>query len=185
MMPEDVTPAERSSAKAVNFGIIYGMSAFGLGDGLGISQKEAGAYIKDYFAQYPKVEGFLNECVRKARETGCGETLFGRRRPIEELKNTNFIQRSFGERVAKNMPIQGTAADIIKIAMLRVFDRLGREGLRSRLLLQVHDELLIEVWRPEEEAVRRILREEMEGAAALSVPLSVEIECGEDWYEAK
>ncbi len=183
--PEEVTPAERSSAKAVNFGIIYGMSAFGLGDGLGISQKEAGEYIRHYFDQYPKVEGFLNECVQKARETGYGVTLYGRRRQIDELKNSNFMQRSFGERVAKNMPIQGTAADIMKIAMIRVWTRLKTEGLKSRVLVQVHDELLLEVYRPEEEEVRRILKEEMCGAASLSVPLEVDIHTGENWYEAK
>ncbi len=183
--PEDVTPQERSSAKAVNFGIIYGQSAFGLSDGLDISIKDAADYIRNYFAQYPKVEGFLNECVQKAKESGVGVTLYGRRRPIDELKNSNFIQRSFGERVAKNMPIQGTAADIMKIAMVRVYGRLKAEGLKSRLLVQVHDELLVEVYRPEEEAVRRILEEEMCGAASLLVPLEVDVHTGENWYEAK
>lgn len=183
--PEDVTPAERSSAKAVNFGIIYGQTAFGLSEGVGISPKEASEYIKNYFAQYPKVEGFLEECVAKARAAGYGETLYGRRRPIEELKNSNFIQRSFGERVAKNMPIQGTAADIIKIAMIRVWERLRAEGLKSRLLVQVHDELLLEVYRPEKEAVEKLLTEEMEHAADLSVPLVADVHSGEDWYEAK
>ena len=182
---EEVTSAQRSSAKAVNFGIIYGMGAFSLSDDLGISQKEAAAYIESYFARYPKVKGFLDGCVSSAKEKGYGETLFGRRRPIPELKASNFVQRSFGERVAKNMPIQGSAADIIKIAMIRVYERLKKEGLKSRLLVQVHDELLIEVYRPEEEAVRRILEEEMQGAADLLVPLLVDIHTGENWYEAK
>ena len=183
--PEEVTPAQRSSAKAVNFGIIYGISAFALSGDLGISQKEAADYIKSYFAQYPRVEGFLKDCVEKAKSTGWGVTLFGRRRNIDELKASNFVQRSFGERVAKNMPIQGSAADIIKIAMVRVFERMEREGLRSRLLLQVHDELLVEVYRPEEARVRQILEEEMSGAAQLEVPLEVDIHTGENWYEAK
>ncbi len=183
--PEDVTPAQRNSAKAVNFGIIYGISAFSLSDDLHISQKEASEYIKAYFQQYPKVKGFLEECVESARERGYGVTIFGRRRNIDELKSKNFNMRSFGERVAKNMPIQGSAADIIKIAMVRVYQRVKREKLRSRLLLQVHDELLMEVYRPEEEAVRRILEEEMTGAADLKVPLEIDIHTGENWYEAK
>jgi DNA polymerase-1 len=183
--PEEVTPQQRSSAKAVNFGIIYGISAFALGNDLNISQKEAAQYIKDYLARYPRVEAFLNECVEKAKQDGYGVTIFGRRRNIDELKASNFVQRSFGERVAKNMPIQGSAADIIKIAMVRVFERMEREGLRSRMLLQVHDELLIEVYRPEEAQIRRILEEEMSGAAKLDVPLEIDIHTGDNWYEAK
>ncbi len=183
--PEEVTAAQRSSAKAVNFGIIYGISAFALGNDLGISSKQAAEYIKNYFAQYPSVESFLQGCVDKARKEGYGVTMFGRRRPIEELKDSNFVRRSFGERVAKNMPIQGSAADIIKIAMVRVQERLKREKMRSRLLLQVHDELLLEVYRPETEQVRRLLEEEMTGAAKLAVPLEVDIHTGENWYEAK
>ena len=183
--PEDITAAQRNSAKAVNFGIIYGISAFSLSDDLHISQKEASEYINAYFQQYPKVKGFLEECVESARERGYGVTIFGRRRSIDELKSKNFNMRSFGERVAKNMPIQGSAADIIKIAMVRVYQRVKREKLRSRLLLQVHDELLMEVYRPEEEAVRRILEEEMTGAADLKVPLEIDIHTGENWYEAK
>ena len=183
--PEEVTSAQRSSAKAVNFGIIYGISAFSLGDDLHISQKEAKAYIEKYFQQYPKVQGYLDKCVENAKEKGWSVTLFGRRRIIDELKSSNFVKRSFGERVAKNMPIQGTAADIIKIAMVKVYERLKNENLRSRLLLTVHDELLIEVWRGEEAAVDVILREEMMGAASLLVPLEVEIHSGENWYEAK
>ncbi len=183
--PEEVTPAQRSSAKAVNFGIIYGISAFSLGDDLHITQKEAKAYIERYFQQYPKVKGYLDGCVEEAKEKGYSVTLFGRRRIIDELKSANFVKRSFGERVAKNMPIQGTAADIIKIAMVRVYERLKREGRKSRLLLTVHDELLIEVYRGEEEAVEELLRYEMMHAADLLVPLEVEIHTGDNWYEAK
>ena len=183
--PEEVTGAQRSSAKAVSFGIIYGISAFSLGDDLHISQKEAKAYIERYFEQYPKVKGYLESCVQEAKEKGWGVTLFGRRRIIDELKSSNFVKRSFGERVAKNMPIQGTAADIIKIAMVRVYRRLREEKLESRLILTVHDELLVEVRRGEEKQVETILRQEMMGAADLSVPLEVEIHTGENWYEAK
>ncbi len=182
---DEVTPAQRSSAKAVNFGIIYGMSAFSLSDDLGITTREAAEYIEKYFAQYPSVKDFLDGCVASAKEKGYGETLFGRRRNIEELKASNFNQRSFGERVAKNMPIQGSAADIIKIAMIRVYQRMKEEGLKSRLIVQVHDELLIEVYRPEAERVRVILEEEMQGAMQLKVPLIIDIHTGENWYEAK
>ena len=182
---EEVTPEQRSSAKAVNFGIIYGMSAFSLSDDLGITTKEAAEYIEKYFAQYPSVKDFLDGCVASAKEKGYGETLFGRRRNIEELKASNFNQRSFGERVAKNMPIQGSAADIIKIAMIKVYQRMKQEGLRSRLIVQVHDELLIEVYRPEAERVRSILEEEMQGAMQLKVPLIIDVHTGENWYEAK
>ena len=182
---DQVTPEQRSSAKAVNFGIIYGMSAFSLSDDLGITTKEAAEYIDKYFAQYPSVKDFLDGCVASAKEKGYGETLFGRRRNIEELKASNYNQRSFGERVAKNMPIQGSAADIIKIAMIKVYQRMKEEGLKSRLIVQVHDELLIEVYRPEAERVRVILEEEMQGAMQLKVPLIIDVHTGENWYEAK
>ena len=182
---DQVTPEQRSSAKAVNFGIIYGMSAFSLSDDLGITTKEAAEYIEKYFSQYPSVKDFLDGCVASAKEKGYGETLFGRRRNIEELKAANFNQRSFGERVAKNMPIQGSAADIIKIAMIKVYQRMKAEGLKSRLIVQVHDELLIEVYRPETERVRVILEEEMQGAMQLKVPLIIDVHTGENWYEAK
>lgn len=182
---EEVTSAQRSSAKAVNFGIIYGMSAFSLANDLGLTNKEASKYISDYFARFPNVKGFLDHCVESAKEKGYGVTIFGRRRQIEELKAKNFAQRSFGERVAKNMPIQGSAADIIKIAMVKVYQRLKKEGLMSKLILQVHDELMIQVYRPEAEMVEKILVEEMQGAAELLVPLTVEVETGETWYDAK
>ncbi len=146
---EEVTPLQRRNAKAVNFGIVYGISSFGLGQDLGISRKEAEAYIQQYFETYPGIHEFLNRCVEDAKEKGYSVTMFGRRRPMPELKSSNFMQRSFGERVAMNAPIQGTAADIIKIAMIRVAKRLKEEQLKTRLLLQVHDELLLEV--PEDE----------------------------------
>ncbi|MBR3403983.1 MAG: DNA polymerase I, partial [Firmicutes bacterium] len=182
---DEVTSAQRSSAKAVNFGIIYGMSAFSLANDLGMTNQEAKHYIDQYFARFPSVKRFLDESVEHAKNTGYGVTLFGRRRAIDELKAKNFAQRSFGERVAKNMPIQGSAADIIKIAMVKVYQRLKREGLKSKLIVQVHDELLIEVYRPEAEAVKAILIEEMQGAAKLQVPLTASVETGENWYEAK
>ena len=183
--PEKITAAERSSAKAVNFGIIYGISAFALSDDLHISQKQAKEYIEKYYRQYPQIRDYLEGCVAQAKEKGYGVTLFGRRRVIDELKSSNFAMRGFGERVAKNMPIQGTAADIMKIAMIRVFRALKEQHLESRLLLTVHDELLIETKRGEEEQVAAILQEGMTGAADLAVPLTIEIQTGEDWYHAK
>ena len=144
---EEVTDLQRRNAKAVNFGIVYGISSFGLSQDLSITRKEAATYIEQYFATYPQVKTFLDKQVEDAKQNGYVTTLYGRRRPIPELKSGNFMQRSFGERVAMNSPIQGTAADIIKIAMIRVDQRLRREGLRSRIVLQVHDELLIETWK--------------------------------------
>ncbi len=182
---DEVTPVMRRNAKAVNFGIVYGISAFGLSRDLDISRKEAADYIERYYETYPGIRSFLDGLVTDAREKGYSVTRFGRRRPMPELKSSNFMQRSFGERVAKNAPIQGTAADIIKIAMNRVDRRLRREHLKSRLLIQVHDELLVETARAEEEQVRTILREEMEGAADLAVRLEVDIHDGSSWYEAK
>lgn len=179
---DEVTDLQRRNAKAVNFGIVYGISAYGLSQDLHISQKEAKEYIDNYYAAYPKLKVYLEGLVASAREKGYAETLFGRRRPIPELKSSNFMQRQFGERVAMNSPVQGTAADIIKIAMVRVHDRLAEEGLSSRLVLQVHDELLIEAKREELETVKAILKEEMMGAAHLSVPLEIDMEVGEDWF---
>ncbi|MDD6347894.1 MAG: DNA polymerase I [Lachnospiraceae bacterium] len=182
---EEVTDQQRRNAKAVNFGIIYGISSFGLSQGLSITPKEAEAYIKAYFAAYPTIHSFIRGLVEKAGKTGYAVSLFGRRRPIPELSAANFMQRSFGERVAMNSPIQGTAADIMKIAMIRVDRRLKAEKLSSRLILQIHDELLVEAPEAEAEAVERILREEMAGAASLSVPLETDCHSGRDWYEAK
>jgi len=182
---EEVTSLQRRNAKAVNFGIVYGISDFGLAQDLGISTKEAKEYKEQYYATYPGIKGFLDGLVSGAKEQGYVTTMYGRRRPIPELKSSNFMQRSFGERVAMNSPIQGTAADIIKIAMVRVHDRLKEEGLKSRLILQVHDELLVEAELTEVEQVERILAEEMEQAAKLKVSLEIDMHRGKNWYEAK
>ena len=182
---EEVTDLQRRNAKAVNFGIVYGISSFGLSQDLSISRKEASEYIEEYFKTYPGVKAFLDREVASAKEKGYSVTLFERRRPVPELKSSNFMQRSFGERVAMNAPIQGTAADIIKIAMIRVWRRLAKENLKSRLILQIHDELLIETAPGEEEEVARILTEEMKAAASLSVTLETDLHTGTDWYEAK
>lgn len=182
---EEVTDLQRRNAKAVNFGIVYGISSFGLSQDLSISRTEASEYIAQYFATYPKVKEFLDKLVADAREKGYVTTMFGRRRPVPELSSSNFLQRSFGERVAMNSPIQGTAADIIKIAMIKVWKALKEQGLNSRLILQIHDELLIETDRNEEEAVRKILTENMKAAADLAVTLEVDLHIGENWYEAK
>ncbi len=182
---EDVTELQRRNAKAVNFGIVYGISAFGLSQDLNISRPEAQQYIDDYFAAYPKLHEYLNRLVEEGKQDGYVPTLFGRRRPIPELTSSNFMQRQFGERVAMNSPVQGTAADIIKIAMVRVHDRLEKEGMESKLILQVHDELLIETKKSEEEQVRKILEEEMMHAADLAVDLEVDTHAGDNWYNAK
>ncbi len=182
---DEVTDLQRRNAKAVNFGIVYGISSFGLSQDLSITRKEAAEYIEQYFATYPGVKNFLDTTVSEAKKKGYVTTLFGRRRPVPELSSSNFMQRSFGERVAMNSPIQGTAADIIKIAMIRVYQRLKKENLKSRLILQVHDELLIETCEEEKEQVKRILEEEMMQAAELSVRLEVDLHTGSDWYEAK
>ena len=182
---DEVTDLQRRNAKAVNFGIVYGISSFGLSQDLSISRKEAAEYIEQYFLTYPGIKTFLNNTVASAREHGYVETLFGRRRPMPELKSSNYMQRSFGERVAMNAPIQGTAADIIKVAMIGVSRRLKEKQMKSRLVLQVHDELLIETYIPELEQVEEILKEEMERAADLKVPLLVDMHTGNNWYEAK
>ena len=182
---DEVTPQQRRNAKAVNFGIVYGISSFGLSQDLSITRKEAAKYIDDYFATYPGIKTFLDHAVTHAREEGYVVTLFGRRRPVPELSSSNFMQRSFGERVAMNSPIQGTAADIIKIAMIRVNQRLKDQKMMSRLVLQVHDELLIEAYEPELDEVQNILKEEMEHAAELKVPLEIDMHTGDNWYEAK
>lgn len=182
---EEVTDLQRRNAKAVNFGIVYGISSFGLSQDLSISKKEAQEYIERYFESYPKIKEFLDGCVEKAKKDGYSVTMFGRRRPLPEISSSNFMQRSFGERIAMNAPIQGTAADIIKIAMNRVHRRLIDEGLKSRLLLQVHDELLIEAAPDEVDEVKKILDEEMKGAADLLVELEIDTHTGKNWYEAK
>lgn len=182
---EEVTQEQRRKAKAVNFGIVYGISAFGLSRDLRIGKKEAQKYIDDYFLAYPKMKLFLDKLVTEGKEQGKVTTMFGRMRPVPEIASGNFMQRQFGERIAMNSPIQGTAADIIKIAMVRVHDRLQAEGMESRLLLQVHDELLIEAKIEEVERVKELLQEEMQQAAKLAVPLEVDMHTGNTWYDAK
>ena len=181
---EEVTDLQRRNAKAVNFGIVYGISSFGLSQDLSITRKEAEGYIASYFEPYPGIKTFLDRLVTDAKEKGYAETMFGRRRPVPELSSSNFMQRSFGERIAMNSPIQGTAADIIKIAMIRVKQRLDREQLKSKLILQVHDELLIEAAADEEEYVKTLLAEEMRHAADLAVTLEVDVQSGKNWFEA-
>ena len=182
---DEVTDLQRRNAKAVNFGIVYGISAWGLSEDLSITPKEAAAYIENYFKTYPGIKEFLDASVATGKEKGYVTTLFGRRRPIPELSSGNFMQRAFGERVAMNSPIQGTAADIMKIAMIGVHRRLKEENLKSKLVLQVHDELLIEAHHTEVDRVKEILACEMEQAATLLVPLDVDMHTGENWYEAK
>ena len=181
---EEVTDLQRRNAKAVNFGIVYGISSFGLSQDLSISRKEAAEYIEQYFATYPKVKEFLDKLVADAKETGYITTMFGRRRPIPELSSSNFMQRSFGERVAMNSPIQGTAADIMKIAMIHVWKALKEANLKSKLILQVHDELVIETYKDEVEQVREILETNMKHAVQLAVALEVDLHIGNNWYEA-
>lgn len=182
---EEVTDLQRRNAKAVNFGIVYGISSFGLAQDLSITNKEAAKYIEEYFATYPGIKKYLDGLVAQGKEHGYVTTMFGRRRPIPELASSNFMQRSFGERIAMNSPIQGSAADIIKIAMNRVHRRLKEGRYESSLILQVHDELLIEAKVEELDEVKAILAEEMIGAADLSVKLEIDMHTGTDWYEAK
>ena len=182
--PDQVTDLQRRNAKAVNFGIVYGISSFGLSQDLSISRKEAAEYIDKYFETYPGIKVFLDQAVARAKESGYSVTMFGRRRPIPELSSSNFMQRSFGERVAMNAPIQGTAADIMKIAMIRVEKRLREEGLHSKLILQVHDELLIETARDEVQQVQDILANEMVHAARMAVTLEIDLNTGDNWYDA-
>ncbi len=181
----DVTLEMRKKAKAVNFGIMYGIGAFSLSDDIGVSRAEAQAFIDKYLNSYPAIDAYLKDTIRQAYESGYVTTLFGRRRYIPELAGTNKMQQKFGERVAMNSPIQGTAADIIKLAMIRVHKRLQQSGIDARLILQVHDELLIEAHKDCAEEARQILREEMESAVSYSVPLEVDIHIGQNWYEAK
>jgi len=181
---EEVTKEQRSNAKAVNFGIVYGISSFGLSNDLSISRKEAEQYIKDYFISYPGIKNYLDNSVKEAKEKGYSVTMFGRRRPIPELTSGNFMQRQFGERVAMNSPIQGSAADIMKIAMINVAKELKEKDLKSKIVLQIHDELLIEAYENEVEQVKDILKRNMEQAAHLNVPLDVDVQVGNNWDEA-
>ncbi len=182
---ESVTSELRSAAKAVNFGIVYGISDFGLARNLGVSVQTAAGYIRKYFERYPKVQAYLKESVARAKERGCAETLFGRKRPLPELSASNYNVRQFGERVAMNMPIQGTAADVIKIAMVRVDRALRDGGFKARLVLQIHDELIVDTPREEAERVERLMQQAMEGVADFSVRLVAEAKCGESWFETK
>ena len=182
---DEVTSLQRRNAKAVNFGIVYGISSFGLSQDLSISKKEAATYIEQYFQTYPKVKSYLESTVSEAKTNGYTTTMFGRRRPMPELKSSNFIQRSFGERVAMNAPIQGTAADIMKIAMIRIHDEIEKKHLKSRLILQVHDEVLVETAKDEIGIIKDLVMDSMMNAAKLKVSLEVDLHTGDDWYEAK
>ena len=181
----EVTPEMRTRAKAVNFGIVYGIGEFSLAKDIKVSGKEARNYIQSYFETYPKIKEYLDKTVEFAKETGYVKTAVERRRYIPEIKSSNYNLRSFGERVAMNAPIQGYAADIIKIAMVKVFERLKNENLKSKLILQVHDELIVDTLEEEKTAVSKILREEMENAVSLSVPLKVDMKTGNSWFETK
>lgn len=183
--PELVTSEMRSRAKAVNFGIVYGIGAFSLSKDIGVSRKEADAYIKEYLRNYAGVAEYMDRVVREAKEKGYVETMFGRRRYLPELKSSNANLRNFGERVARNMPIQGAAADIIKIAMIRVANRLRREHLQGKLILQVHDELIVECPAAEQTTVEILLAEEMQNAVSLAVPMKADANSGKTWYDAK
>jgi len=180
---DEVTSQMRAKAKAVNFGIVYGQGDFSLSQDLGISKKEAKEYIDEYFKHFSKIKIFLDGLIENAKEKGYAETIFNRRRVITELKSSNFHMRAFGERAAMNMPIQGSAADIIKIAMIKVYNKL--KGMKSKLVLQVHDELIVEAPEDEAEQVSEIIRSSMEEAVKLSVNLSVELNSGKTWFEAK
>ena len=183
--PEEVTPQMRRSAKAVNFGIVYGISDFSLAGDIGVSRKEARAYIDQYLDHYQGVRNYMKTVVADARERGYVETMYGRRRALPELHSSNYNVRTGAERMALNTPIQGTAADIIKIAMIRVFDRMQRENLAAKLVLQVHDELIVECPQEEAETVLRLMTEEMQSAAELKVPLIAEAHVGKNWFDAK
>mgnify|MGYP002484119411 FL=1 len=181
---EEVTSRLRSSAKAINFGIMYGKGAYSLAKDIGVSVKEADAFLKNYLAAFPKVSGYMDKTIADAKACGYVSTLFGRRRALPELASSNFNVRSSGERMARNTPIQGTAADVIKLAMVRVWKRLRNEKMESRLILTVHDELIVEAPQAEAEKAAQILREEMEGCVQYAVPLSTDVYAGKNWLEA-
>ena len=185
-IPEDqVTPLDRSRAKAVNFGVIYGMSAFGLSSELHITRKEADEYIEAYFSRHQAVRDFMNEQVESCRQNGYVTTLFGRKRYIKEIGATQYMIRQLGERLAMNTPIQGTAADIIKLAMIKVYQAIKEQGMKSRLILQVHDELIINTYVDELETVKKLLEENMENAYSMTVALKAELNEGSNWYQLK
>ena len=182
---EEVSKQLRSKAKAVNFGIVYGISEFGLAEQIDIKRNEAKEYIEQYLDTYHGIKEYMDNIVEEAKKNGCVSTLFGRRRYIPELNSKNYMIRKFGDRAAMNTPIQGTAADIMKIAMIKVYNELKNRNLKSKLILQIHDELLIETVLEEKEEVEKLLKECMEESANLSVPLTVEVEEGKSWYQAK
>ena len=182
---EEVTKEQRSNAKAVNFGIVYGISDFGLAEQLGISRKQAKIYIEEYLEQYSEIKKFMDDITEQAKEKGYVETIFHRRRYIPELKSKNYMVRQFGSRAAMNTPIQGTAADIMKIAMIKVYNELERRNLKSRRVLQVHDEMMIETIEEEKEEVKEIMVKSMESAIKLDVPLIAEISEANNWYDCK
>ena len=182
---EEVTKEQRSSAKAVNFGIVYGISDYGLANQIGVSNKQAKEYISQYLEKYNGIKQFMDEIVERAKNNGYVETLFGRRRYIPEIKSSNYMVRQFGARVAMNTPIQGTAADIMKIAMINVYNELKQSKISARIVLQIHDELLLEVSENDKEEAKKILKNCMERAKKLVVPLQVELSEGDSWYEVK
>ena len=182
---DEVTKEQRSAAKAVNFGIVYGISDFGLSSNLGITKKKAGEYIKSYLDRYKNIEKYMEDIVKKAEDQGYVTTILNRRRYINELKQKNFMIRNLGKRLAMNTPIQGSAADIIKIAMIKVSERLKKEDLKSKLILQVHDELIIEATEDEKEYIKVLLQEEMQNAYKMKVELKVEINTGQSWFDTK
>lgn len=182
--PEQITPRLRSSVKAVNFGIVYGMGAYSLSQDLGVSVKEAEAFIKNYLDSFPGIRQYMQDTIAHGREQGYVATLFGRRRALPELASKNYNLRALGERMAMNTPIQGTAADVIKLAMVKVWRRLRAEGLAARLILQVHDELIVEAPEAEADRAAAILAEEMQSAAAFTVPLTADVQRGATWLEA-
>jgi len=181
----EIDANKRRIAKSVNFGIIYGISAFGLSQNINSSQKEASEFIKKYMEIYPKIKEYGEECIRSSRETGYSKTIMGRIRHISDINSSNHTMRAFAERVAKNMPLQGSASDIIKIAMIKVFNRMQDENLKSKLVLQIHDELVVDCYPGESEIVRKILKEEMESVIELKVPLLVQVEEGKTLFDAK
>ena len=182
---KDVTSEQRRIAKSVIFGIVYGISGYGLSENLNIPVSEGKKYIEKYLLMYPDVAVYMKDIVDKTKELGYVRTLFGRKREIEEIRNTNYIIRNMGERIALNTPIQGTAADIIKIAMVKMYEELKKRKLKTKMILQVHDELIFEVPIEEMDIVKEVVKNTMEGVECLSVPLKVEINTGNNWYNAK
>lgn len=182
---EEVTKEERSSAKAVNFGIVYGISDFGLGEQLGIGRKAAKAYIEQYLEEYAGIKKYMENIVEEAKQKGYASTMFGRRRYIKELQSNNYMVREFGKRAAMNTPIQGTAADIMKIAMIKVYNELKTQNLKSKIVLQVHDEMMIEAPIEEKDQITQILKQSMESATTLKIPLIAEISEALNWYDCK